>query len=171
MGPPSNWNEFPRDSKGRTFAVSIFSKCMPNGKLTKRDWLVWSESSRGLFCFSCCLFKVKPPSSASSAFSHPEVGFRDNWKKLYEKVKSHEQSAVHITNYRKWKDLLLSVEKQCGVDALHQQNLVEETNRWRQILSCLLEVTLFLAERNLPFRGSSAAVGDSDNGLFLGTLE
>ena len=102
--------------------------------------------------FSCCLFNVKPPSSASSIFSHPEVGFRDNWKKLYEKVRSHEQYAVHNTNYRKWKDLLLSVEKQCGVDALRQQNIVEERNRWRQILRRLLEVTLFLAERNLPFR-------------------
>ena len=54
---------------------------------------------------------------------------------------------------------------------MHQQNLVQETNRWRQILRCLLDVTLFLAERNLPFRGSSAAVGDPHNGLFLGTLE
>ena len=30
---------------------------------------------------------------------------------------------------------------------------------------------LYLAERNLPFRGSSSAVGDPDNGLFLGSPE
>ena len=35
----------------------------------------------------------------------------------------------------------------------------------------LLEATLYLAERNLPFGGSSSAVGDPDNGLFLGSLE
>ena len=29
----------------------------------------------------------------------------------------------------------------------------------------------FLAEHNLPFHGSSTKIGDSDNGLFLGTLE
>ena len=54
---------------------------------------------------------------------------------------------------------------------MQQQSILEETNRWRQILRCLLDVTLFLGERNLPFRGSGPAVGDLDNGLFLGTLE
>ena len=171
MGPQTNPSELPRDTKGRAFPLSIFIKSLPNGESTKRDWLVWSKSAAGLFCFSCCLFNVKPPSPSCSAFSHPEVGFKDNWKKLYEKVKSHELSAVHVSNYRKWKDLLNSLEKHSGVDAMHQQNLIQETNRWRQILGCLHDVTLFSGERNLPFRGSSLAIGDPDNGLFLGTLE
>ena len=34
-----------------------------------------------------------------------------------------------------------------------------------------MDVILFLAERNLQFCGSSSAVGDSNNGLFLGMLE
>ena len=32
-------------------------------------------------------------------------------------------------------------------------------------------MTLFLAERNLPFRGFSSAVGDPDSGPFLRSLE
>ena len=38
-------------------------------------------------------------------------------------------------------------------------------------MKSLLEVTLHLAERNLPFRGSTSNVGDPENGLFRGTLE
>ena len=38
-------------------------------------------------------------------------------------------------------------------------------------MKSLLEVTLFLAERNFQFRGSSSAVDDPANGLFLGSLE
>ena len=136
----------------------ILSKRMANGESTKGDWLVWSESVKELSCFSCCLFNVKPPPRAFSAFSHAEASYKDNWKKLHEKAKSHEQSSVHVANSWKWKDLVSS-NKQSGVDAMHQQSILKETNRWRHILRCLLDVTLFLAERNLPFRGSSAVVG------------
>ena len=38
-------------------------------------------------------------------------------------------------------------------------------------MKSLLEVILHLSEKNLPFRGSTSAVGDPENGLFLGTLE
>ena len=90
---------------------------------------------------------------------------------MYEKVKSHEQSTIHIANYVKWKDLEVALERQSGIDGRYQKKVSEEKQRWREILRCLLEVTLFLAERNLPFRGSSSLIGDQNNGNFLGTLE
>lgn len=52
-----------------------------------------------------------------------------------------------------------------------QKKIEAETAKWREILRCILDVTLFLAERNLPFRGCSSNIGDPDKGLFLGTLE
>ena len=63
------------------------------------------------------------------------------------------------------------MENKSGIDRLQQEVFAAEQQRWRKILRCLLEVTLFLAERNLPFRGSSSDVGDLGNGLFLGILE
>ena len=171
MGPQPIPKNLPNDSKNRSFPMSIFSKRMPNGETVKRDWLVWSETGKSLNCFSCCLFSTKSPSPVVSEFSHPELGCKDNWRKLYEKTEAHEKSTMHISNYVQWRNVLVCLENKSGIDRLQQQGFAAEKQRWRRILRCLLEVTLFLAERNLPFRSSCSAVGDLDNGLFLGTLE
>ena len=71
----------------------------------------------------------------------------------------------------KWRDLLLSLEMCKGIDSFQWQQSFNEKERWREIVKSLLEVTLHLSERNLPFRGSTSAVGDPENNLFLGTLE
>ena len=49
-----------------------------------------------------------------------------------------------------------------------QMQMEAESTKWCEILKCILDATLFLAERNLPFCGSSSKIGDADNGLFLG---
>lgn len=46
-----------------------------------------------------------------------------------------------------------------------------EVERNKAILERILDVTLFLASRNLPFRGTTDNLGDVRNGNFLGTLE
>ena len=100
-GPPQNPEKFPKDETDRAFPMSIFTRLMPNGESIQRDWLVWSDSCQGLLCFSCCMFNESPPSQGRSLFSHPKMGYRGKWKKLYDKVKSHEQITMHITNYVK----------------------------------------------------------------------
>ena len=62
-------------------------------------------------------------------------------------------------------------KKHTGIDSALQKQLDEETAKWREFLKCCLDVTLFLAERNLPFSGSTRNIGDHENGIFLGTLE
>ena len=57
------------------------------------------------------------------------------------------------------------------VDSFQRQELFNEKEKWREIVKSLLEATLHLAERNLPYKSSSSAVGDPENDLFLGTLE
>ncbi|XP_063308419.1 52 kDa repressor of the inhibitor of the protein kinase-like [Pelobates fuscus] len=58
-----------------------------------------------------------------------------------------------------------------GVDSNLQKSLETETNKFSSLLERLLDVTLFLASRNLAFRGSSQRIGDQHNGNFLGLLE
>ena len=171
LGPQRPPESLLKDSKGRSFPMSIFSRKMPNSETVPRDWLVWSVLSQRLFCFCCCLFTTKSPSVAQSEFSHPQLGCKDHWRKLYDKARAHEKSAAHKSNYLKWRDLIISLKESKGIDSLQQQQFVKEKERWRAIVRSLLEVTLYLAERNLPFRGSSSGVGDPENGLFLGSLE
>ena len=134
-----------------------------------RDWLVWSPSAQGLFCFPCCLFKGCE--QQLSMLTRPDAGLKDNWRKLYDRVKSHQRSSAHLSRYCDRKRLHESLKQHSGIDMALQKQIEAETAKWREILKCILDVTLFLAEWNLPFRGCSSNIGDPDNGLFLGTLE
>ena len=171
MGPQLPPKSLPKDSKSRSFPISIFATKMPNGKTVARDWLVWSKRAQSLYCFCCCLSTTKSPSSAQSEFGHPQLGCNDNWRKLYEKTLVREKSVAHISNYIKCRDLNISLGKRNGIDNFQQQHFAKEKKSWREIVKSLLEITLFLAERNFQFRGSSSAVDDPANGLFLGSLE
>ena len=51
------------------------------------------------------------------------------------------------------------------------QSIRSEILQWNLILAKLLDITLFLAERGLPFRGVTEKLGDQHNGLFLGLCE
>ena len=170
-GPPQISLSFPRDSFGRHFPESIFHETLPNGEKVSRDWLVWSQSAQGLFCFPCCLFQSREQQLHVSMLSKPDAGLKDNWRKLYERVQSHQRNSAHLSCYYDWKSLEASLKKHSGIDMALQKQIEAETAKWREILRCILDVTLFLAERNLPFRGCSSEIGEPDNGLFLGTLE
>ena len=78
---------------------------------------------------------------------------------------------MHVSRYLNWKCLEAAVKEKTGIDSAIQKQIDAEAAKWKEILKCILDVILFLAERNLPFRGSSSKVWDGDNGLFLGTLE
>uniref|UniRef100_H2ZW52 DUF4371 domain-containing protein n=1 Tax=Latimeria chalumnae TaxID=7897 RepID=H2ZW52_LATCH len=172
-GVPKNPASFPRDSCGRAFPVNIFFKTLPNGEKVSRDWLVWSQSAQGLFCFPCCLFDrcSSEQEQQVSMLGKSDARLKDNWKKLYDLVTSHEHNPVHLSLYFDWKNLEKSLKKHIGIDAALQKQIEAETVKWREILKCSLYVTLFLAERNLSLCGSNSKIGDRRNGLFLGTLE
>ena len=48
--------------------------------------------------------------------------------------------------------------------------LLEETF-WRNVLERLIDIVIFLAERNLAFRGSDKVLGSPHKGNFLGLFE
>ena len=87
-------------------------------------------------------------------------------RKYYEEVRTHEQSISNISNVLKWRDLLVSLEKKNGADSLQKLGMTSEEQKWREILKCLLEVTLFLAKQNLVIRGSGSTVSNIDKGLW-----
>ena len=58
-----------------------------------------------------------------------------------------------------------------GIDHHLQRQIQSEIERNIALLERLLDVTLHLASRNLPFRGKTKKLGDVHNGNYLGTLE
>ena len=69
------------------------------------------------------------------------------------------------------KSIKVAIKEKKGIDSALQKQTDIDTAKWKQLLRCILDVILFLAERNLPFCGSSSAFGDSNIGQFLGMLE
>ena len=143
-GPPQIPSSFPRDSSGRPFPENIFYETLPNGEKVYRDWLVWSPSAQGLFCFPCCLFRGCE--QQLSILTRPDAGLKDNWRKLYERVQSHQRNSAHLSCYCDWKSLQESLKQHSGIDTALQMQIEAETTKWREILKCILDVTLFLAE-------------------------
>ena len=93
------------------------------------------------------------------------------WRRMYDKFPSNENNRTNRECYVKWKNLQCSVMAASGIDCHLQKQMQSEVERNRALLERLLQVTLHLASRNLPFRGRNTELGNIPNGYFLGTLE
>ena len=128
---------------------------MPNGEKFQRDYLIWSPSSNSLLCFPCSLFGCENSGSNRdrSLLLRWNGGIRNDWRKLSDRIKSHHINPVHQSHYLNWKTLHSALDNQHGIDSEFQKALGKEVARWREILRCILDATLFLASQNLSFRG------------------
>ena len=158
-GPENLPNSFPDDATGHRFPKGILEANLKNGEKIKRNWLVWSRSKNALFCYPCRLFS-KFPEAKRSALALPSGYSTDKkWKKLHDRIPEHENSNNHRTCYLDWSVLETRLQNQTTIDFLLSENIKNEIAQWNQILKRILDVTLFLAERGLAFRGTSSAVG------------
>ena len=57
------------------------------------------------------------------------------------------------------------------IDKREMNIFFNERRFWRNVLERLIDIALFLSERNLAFRGSEEVLGSPDNGNFLGIFE
>ena len=56
------------------------------------------------------------------------------------------------------------------IDKREMNIFFNERRFWRNVLERLIDIALFLSERNLAFRGSEEVLGSPHNGNFLGIL-
>ncbi|CAH2296264.1 Hypothetical predicted protein [Pelobates cultripes] len=113
------------------------------------------------------LFAVDDKVTGASSFV---TGFQ-LWWKLNPKVSDHEASEQHLTCLEKWKTLRAGLKLQKCIDHVHQTAVDREKRKWRDILHRLLDVTLFLAHQNLPFRGHRETMSSANKGNFLELVE
>ena len=117
-----------------------------------------------MFCCACKLFSLKPIKlTADEGYSH--------WSNINRRLKSHECSSDHAQCMFKWRELDMRLQKNMTIDHQELTLLEAEKRRWRNVLKHLLKITLSLASRNLPFRGSSQCLYEPDNGNFLKEVE
>lgn len=165
--------EMPCDSGGKPFPEYLnYTKSANKREKIKRDWLTFSQSNQSLYCIPCVLFSSiqKKPSCSALASQNGFKMCHVKWRHMYNKLPIHERSDAHRDCYLRWKNLQRSVLQDKGIDSLLNREFQTEIEKNRAILERLLDVTLHLASRNLPFRGKTSDLDDVHNGNFLGTL-
>lgn len=151
---------------GRRFSKEWFYKKCSNGERVHRNWLIYSKTSRSIFCFSCIVFGK---GKIDSSICNKKKGFKD-WKNL-NRINDHENCASHRDAYLQWKCFEKNIK--CGglIDDSLQKAILTEKEKWRNILRVVLDVILFCAKNNLPLRGTKEHVGSSNAGMFLNLIE
>ncbi|XP_040286004.1 zinc finger MYM-type protein 1-like [Bufo bufo] len=154
--------------KSRQLTTAWFYKTLPNGDKVLRTWMVNSPSKESLFCFCCRLFALDDKTTTGT--SGFVTGFQA-WLKLNPKVSEHEASENHLACLEKWKTLGAGLKLQRTIDQVHQAAVEKEREKWRDVLYRLLDVTLFLAQQNLPFRGHKEDITSANKGNFMELVE
>lgn len=159
-----------RDAGNHGFPYRLLSKNLHNGESCKRDWLCWSNTKQALFCVPCFL-KIKS-NMDSSILGSAGWDINKGWRKLKDRIPSHENTTVHKNNYINWKLSCKAAIQNSSLGSILLNKLTEETNKWeKKILERILDVILFLSERGLPFFGSNKHIASEHNGNFLGIIE
>jgi len=145
---------FPKDKIGRSFHESWYWK--GDGSVTKRKWLSYSIKIDKAFCHYCVLFKTK-----QSNCHWTKHGF-NLWKNGPAKIIMHETSEDHIMSSIKhsYKEasfpLIPSITEKLNVDICLN----------KEIISHLIDLTLFLGRHCLSFRGHREGWNEEIRGNF-----
>ena len=135
---------------------------LPNGESVSRSWLVYSGESDQVFCFCCKLFgKTLSPFCSGI----------NTWEGFSKKLKDHENGISHQKYCSQWMLLAEGIRNSSTIDKREMNIFFNERRFWRNVLDRLIDIALFLSERNLAFRGSEEALGSPHNGNFLGIFE
>lgn len=146
----------------RFLPVTIFQRKMKNNEVNDRNWLIYSESKRSVYCGPCLAFG---PLENKTQFENE--GFND-WKNAEHRVAQHENSARH-------KSSIISLKVRSGIggrlDNLLHLQIDEELTYWRNVLKRVVAVVKRLCSRGLAFRGKNEKFGDPHNGNYCMILE
>ncbi|XP_061026920.1 zinc finger MYM-type protein 5-like [Eubalaena glacialis] len=118
--PPQvrNFN-FPKDSTGRKFSETYYTRILPNGEKTTRSWLLYSISKDSVFCLYCRLF-----GEGKNQLKN-ENGCKD-WQHLSHILSKHEESEMHINNSVKYSKLKSDLNKSKTVEHRLQEKVGKE---------------------------------------------
>lgn len=160
--------EMPQDSEGKPFP-----EYLQYTKATNAREKLKSKSTNALYYTSCVLFshEQKIPSLSALNSQHGYKMSDVKWCRMYDTFPSHDRNKAHRDCYFKWKNLQQPVMAVSRIDCQLQKQIQTETEKNRVPLQRILDETLHLAPRNVPFRGKTKVPDDIHDGNFLGTLE
>lgn len=146
--------------KERMCSSNNFFRVKKNGEKIRRDWLLYSPSSKAVFCYICKLYSSSDQALCKNGFS--------DWRNVSKRLSSHENSPFH-------RESVYSFSQRSAIIGRIDCSLVEqhkaEGNYWKQVLYRVVAVVKFISQRGLPFFGTNETFGSVHNGNFLGIIE
>lgn len=127
----------------------------PDGSKKKRNWLVYSQKRKCLFCLPCLIFGA-PTRRTSMGATHFSVNGYSDWVNVSRDVKAHGKSVYHAESNMA---LIRFNSRKQRID----KELAEQQNYWvnhnRAVLSVVIDCVRFLTENMLAFRNSKDGRG------------
>ena len=136
---PSN---IPKDANNHAFPYRLINKILSNGEMCKRDWMCYSMEKQSLYCAPCFLLNNNTP-NVSTLSDSTGWNISRGWRKLKDRIPSHENSTFHKENYVIWKSANKAALSETSVDNLLLAELKTETEYWKKLLERILNIILF----------------------------
>jgi hypothetical protein len=125
---------------------------------------MYSETADRVFCVCClCLDQGSRTSLASEGFN--------DWTHLSPALKSHESGNSRMKCYQEWIEAESRLRNRDTIDKMEKLLIQKESERWKNVLTRLMNITLYFAENNMAFRGSSDKLYTHNNGKYLGLVQ
>lgn len=147
------------------FSAYYYTTTNKAGVTIPRSWICYSKILDCAYCEPCWLFAERN----SPHFNPAWVNGVRAWRRLGDKIKDHENSAIHHKScvvYEQWR-------KNKILDKDHEAQILKEKSFWCKVIHRIMNITLTLATCNLPFRGHREVIGGEigSNGNFLSIVE
>lgn len=175
----------PFSARSFTDKLTIVSKCrptplMPNLKSKAKNftrhlkqqnyvsfmWLCGCKKLTKLYCWPCLLFSTER-STIWTKSGFTDLSNLHNVGKRHELSQSHIASQVALKKFGKTTRIEFSLSEQHRIN-IEKHN--EQVKINRHIVGRLIDVTCFLAEHELPFRGHNESEDCSNRGNYIGLI-
>lgn len=149
-------------SKTRKFSADYYFMMSKSGIKIPRLWLCYSVELNKSYCESCWLFADRN----YPYFKYSWIEGINDWQHLSQKIAKHEKSVQHIeavklrTIWIKNQTIDVNLEKQISVEAKF----------WRDVLTRIIKIILFLTAGNTALRGNEGKGEEACEGNFLRTV-
>ena len=143
-------DRIPNDAFKTNFPYRLLHKMLQNGESVRRDWIWWSGQSTAVFCAPCLL-----DGQSSNNFTKG-WNIERGWRKLKDRIPSHEATSIHKINYIKWMDAIKLANCHNSIDNVLCKQIQSECNKMILVLERILSV-IVAANKKI---GIIAGVGD-----------
>ena len=151
VGPGQPDMAYPKNAKGQSFQKQW---------LSVNVWLEYSPTANWIHCFSCRLFLTEEKYKNRTAWTTD--GIR-KWNTALEKIKQHSITEMHMTSMvKKALQSAFDVSDVKGMELREQERQIN-----REILTKLIDLTVYLAHQGQAFRGHDESKSSNNCGSFL----